>query len=220
MACTARRAYAPTTGRPSRCQTVTMTYTPTTSAALVSEPDCPARTAIAPGSSDFSAPACRSSSGRFQPGSLVPTSSPQMSISSGQGPRDFRWGEELVSASGRLRARPARQALRVGRRGSQRLRLLGVGVASVAGRRPGVGADDRCHPVGQVHQRHRDPSLVHLRPGDLVFYPYRPRDPGSIHHVAMAIGQGRMVEAYGPGVPVRVVRLRRSGLYAAARPGP
>jgi hypothetical protein len=34
----------------------------------------------------------------------------------------------------------------------------------------------------------------------------------------MAIGQGRMVEAYAPRIPVRVTRVRWSGFYYAARP--
>jgi cell wall-associated NlpC family hydrolase len=57
-----------------------------------------------------------------------------------------------------------------------------------------------------------------LQPGDLLFYATNPRDPASIHHVAMAVGHGRMVEAYAPGVPIRAVPLRWDGFYAAARP--
>jgi hypothetical protein len=34
----------------------------------------------------------------------------------------------------------------------------------------------------------------------------------------MAIGSGRMVEAYANGIPIRVVPIRRSSLYATARP--
>jgi len=57
-----------------------------------------------------------------------------------------------------------------------------------------------------------------LRPGDLLFYANDPHDPASIHHVAMAIGRGRMVEAPEPRVSVRVRPLRYSGLFAAIRP--
>lgn len=57
-----------------------------------------------------------------------------------------------------------------------------------------------------------------LQPGDLLFYAADPNDPASIHHVAVAIGGGRMVEAYAPGVPIRVVAIRRAGFFAAARP--
>jgi cell wall-associated NlpC family hydrolase len=54
-----------------------------------------------------------------------------------------------------------------------------------------------------------------LRPGDLVVY--RTSGP-SRRHVAMVVGRGRMVEARGRGIPVRVVPLRRS-FMAAVRPG-
>jgi cell wall-associated NlpC family hydrolase len=70
----------------------------------------------------------------------------------------------------------------------------------------------------------RDPAHGHpvpasqLQPGDLLFYAADPHDPASIHHAAMAIGAGRMVEAYAPGVPVRTTSIRWSGFYAAARP--
>jgi cell wall-associated NlpC family hydrolase len=69
-----------------------------------------------------------------------------------------------------------------------------------------------------LHQHHQDVDATGLRPGDLLFYAYKPHDPASIHHVAIAIGHGRMVEAYAPGVPIRTTTIRRSGLYAAARP--
>jgi peptidoglycan DL-endopeptidase RipA len=52
-----------------------------------------------------------------------------------------------------------------------------------------------------------------LRPGDLVFYK-RPGAP--IHHVAMYIGGGDMVEAPYTGANVRVVPLRRAGLVPQA----
>jgi cell wall-associated NlpC family hydrolase len=54
-----------------------------------------------------------------------------------------------------------------------------------------------------------------LQPGDLVIYPSR---GPSGRHVAMAVGQGRMVEAPASGVPVRVTRLR-GGFMGAVRPG-
>jgi peptidoglycan DL-endopeptidase RipA len=52
-----------------------------------------------------------------------------------------------------------------------------------------------------------------LRPGDLVFYQ---RSGGPIHHVAMYIGGGDMVEAPYTGADVRVVPLRRPGLLPQA----
>lgn len=56
-------------------------------------------------------------------------------------------------------------------------------------------------------------SSSDLQPGDLVFF-------GSpIHHVAMYIGNGQMVEAPYTGANVRVVPLRTSDYVGAGRPG-
>jgi cell wall-associated NlpC family hydrolase len=71
-----------------------------------------------------------------------------------------------------------------------------------------------------LHQHHHAINPAQLRPGDLLFYARRPHDPASIHHVAIAIGHGRMVEAPAPHIPVHLVPLRWSGFYAAARPVP
>jgi cell wall-associated NlpC family hydrolase len=54
-----------------------------------------------------------------------------------------------------------------------------------------------------------------LRPGDLVVYP---SDGPSGRHVAMVVGPGRMVEALGRGIPVRITGLR-GGWFGAVRPG-
>jgi cell wall-associated NlpC family hydrolase len=54
-----------------------------------------------------------------------------------------------------------------------------------------------------------------LQPGDLVVYR---SDGPSRRHVAMVVGPGRMVEALGRGVPVRVVTLW-GGWLGAVRPG-
>ena len=62
-------------------------------------------------------------------------------------------------------------------------------------------------------QTGRKVPLSDLRPGDLVFYK-RPGRP--IHHVAMYIGGGDMVEAPYTGANVRVVPLRRAGLLPQA----
>ena len=57
-----------------------------------------------------------------------------------------------------------------------------------------------------------------LRPGDLVFYGDG-SDAGSIHHVAIYSGGGRMIEAARSGVPVREVSLRMAGaMDYAGRP--
>jgi cell wall-associated NlpC family hydrolase len=55
----------------------------------------------------------------------------------------------------------------------------------------------------------------HLRPGDLVIYP---SNGPSRRHVAMVVDPGRMVEALGRGIPVRVTGLRR-GWLGVVRPG-
>ncbi|MCA1672308.1 MAG: C40 family peptidase [Actinobacteria bacterium] len=41
------------------------------------------------------------------------------------------------------------------------------------------------------------------QPGDLIFWAYDTSDPDSIHHVAMYLGNGQMVEAANPSVPLR-----------------
>ncbi|RZQ62579.1 C40 family peptidase [Amycolatopsis suaedae] len=40
------------------------------------------------------------------------------------------------------------------------------------------------------------------QPGDLLFWAYDPSNPRTIHHVAMYLGDGKMVEAQQTGVPV------------------
>jgi peptidoglycan DL-endopeptidase RipA len=59
----------------------------------------------------------------------------------------------------------------------------------------------------------RKVPISDLRPGDLVFYK---RGGAPIHHVAMYIGDGDMVEAPYTGANVRVVPLRRAGLVPQA----
>jgi peptidoglycan DL-endopeptidase RipA len=59
----------------------------------------------------------------------------------------------------------------------------------------------------------RKVPVSQLRPGDLVFYK---RGGRPIHHVAMYIGRGNMVEAPYTGANVRVVPLRRAGLMPQA----
>jgi cell wall-associated NlpC family hydrolase len=59
------------------------------------------------------------------------------------------------------------------------------------------------------------PVTGRLQPGDLVIY--ASRGPSG-RHVAMVVGQGRMVEALGRGIPVRSTSIRR-GYLGAVRPG-
>ncbi len=59
------------------------------------------------------------------------------------------------------------------------------------------------YSVAQYEQvRHIDED--ELRPGDLIFWSTDPDDPGTIHHVAMYLGDGRMVHAPRTGKPVQI----------------
>ena len=57
-----------------------------------------------------------------------------------------------------------------------------------------------------------------LRPGDLVFWATNPADPGTIYHVAIYLGAGKMVEAPQSGDVVKVSNMRWSGYAGAVRP--
>ena len=72
-----------------------------------------------------------------------------------------------------------------------------------------MGAWDRAgvqlphYSVAQYEQvRHIDED--ELRPGDLIFWALNPDDPGTIHHVAMYLGNGRMIHAPRTGKPVQI----------------
>lgn len=67
------------------------------------------------------------------------------------------------------------------------------------------------HFSGYQYTSGRHISLRSLIPGDLVFWSYNGA-PGGIHHVAMYIGGGSIVEAPTQGVPVQVRSLYYSGL--------
>jgi gamma-D-glutamyl-L-lysine dipeptidyl-peptidase len=54
-----------------------------------------------------------------------------------------------------------------------------------------------------------------LRAGDLLFYSHS-RDAEDIYHVAMYVGNGRMIEAYDHLTPVRITRARLGGSYWGA----
>lgn len=71
--------------------------------------------------------------------------------------------------------------------------------------------------VGQWYATRRV-SLGNLRKGDLVFYANNTSDPNSIHHVALYIGGGRMIEAPHTGAQVRISSIWRPGLIGAGRP--
>jgi peptidoglycan DL-endopeptidase CwlO len=73
---------------------------------------------------------------------------------------------------------------------------------------PRVAADQaRTGPAVPVSQ---------LQPGDLLFYRTDPTAPDYISHVAIYLGQGRMVQAPEPGMNVEVVPVDLSGGFAGA----
>jgi peptidoglycan DL-endopeptidase RipA len=57
-----------------------------------------------------------------------------------------------------------------------------------------------------------------LRPGDLVFWATDTSNPGTIHHVAIYLGNGKMVEAPESGDIVKVSTMRWRGYAGAVRP--
>ena len=57
-----------------------------------------------------------------------------------------------------------------------------------------------------------------LQPGDLVFWANDVTDPATIHHVALYLGAGRIVEAPYSGTRVRVRPMYWSGYIGAVRP--
>ena len=58
----------------------------------------------------------------------------------------------------------------------------------------------------------------HLRRGDLLLFGKITKDPGTIHHVGIYIGHGKMVEAPFTGANVRVSSIWRPDLVGATRP--
>lgn len=58
-----------------------------------------------------------------------------------------------------------------------------------------------------------------LQPGDLVFYAYNTSNPATIHHVAIYMGGGQMIEAPQSGSVVKISPMRWSGYIGATRPG-
>jgi peptidoglycan DL-endopeptidase CwlO len=60
--------------------------------------------------------------------------------------------------------------------------------------------------------------LGDLQPGDLLFWASNTSDPGTIHHVALYIGGGRIIQAPHTGDVVRVSALWLTGYIGAVRP--
>jgi len=57
-----------------------------------------------------------------------------------------------------------------------------------------------------------------LQRGDLVFYALDTSDPGTIHHVAMYLGGGQMIEAPQSGQRIHITAMRWGGYIGAVRP--
>jgi len=62
------------------------------------------------------------------------------------------------------------------------------------------------------------PSTSDLHRGDLLLFGKITKDPGTIHHVGMYIGGGKMVEAPFTGANVRISSIWRPDLVGATRP--
>jgi peptidoglycan DL-endopeptidase RipA len=75
------------------------------------------------------------------------------------------------------------------------------------------------HYSGYQFQSGMHISRGNLMPGDLVFWAYDTSDPGSIHHVAVYIGGGRIVQAPQTGDVVKISSMWSNGYIGAARPG-
>jgi cell wall-associated NlpC family hydrolase len=61
-------------------------------------------------------------------------------------------------------------------------------------------------------------SRSQARPGDLVFYAYDLNDYTTIHHVALYLGGGQIIEAPFTGADVRINSVDRPDLFGFGRP--
>jgi cell wall-associated NlpC family hydrolase len=57
-----------------------------------------------------------------------------------------------------------------------------------------------------------------LQRGDLVFWATNTRNPSTIHHVAIYLGNGQILEAPQSGSVIRVASMRWAGFIGGARP--
>jgi len=60
--------------------------------------------------------------------------------------------------------------------------------------------------------------ISQLQPGDLIFYASDVTDPATIHHLALYVGDGRMIEAARTGTFIRFASIDRPGYIGAVRP--
>ncbi|HEX4812560.1 MAG TPA: NlpC/P60 family protein [Nonomuraea sp.] len=89
------------------------------------------------------------------------------------------------------------------------------GLTMRAWERAGVRLD---HWTGTQWVAGRHVPLDGLRRGDLLFFARDTRDPGTIHHVGIYVGRGRMVHAPQAGDVVRIAPIWRGDLVGATRP--
>jgi cell wall-associated NlpC family hydrolase len=75
------------------------------------------------------------------------------------------------------------------------------------------------HYTGYQYTSGRHVPVGSLRPGDLVFWGYDTGDPATIHHVAIYIGGGRIIQAPQSGDVVRISSMWFDGYIGATRPG-
>lgn len=74
------------------------------------------------------------------------------------------------------------------------------------------------HYTGYQWFEGRAVARADLRPGDLVFYATDPKDPTTIHHVGIYVGNGRMIDAPHTGVNVRYDDVFSDQYIGAVRP--
>ncbi|MEE1927523.1 NlpC/P60 family protein [Streptomyces sp. TRM 70351] len=69
---------------------------------------------------------------------------------------------------------------------------------------------------GAVARFGRSQGTAPLLPGDLLFWGKDPRNLGSVHHIAVYLGNGKMVEARESGTRIMVSDVRLNAEYAGA----
>jgi cell wall-associated NlpC family hydrolase len=75
------------------------------------------------------------------------------------------------------------------------------------------------HFAASQYEQSEKVPYSRMRAGDLIFYASDTGNPASIHHVAMYVGGGQMIEAPYTGARVRIVSVRRNRTMPwAARP--
>ncbi|RIJ70975.1 hypothetical protein D1871_16310 [Nakamurella silvestris] len=75
------------------------------------------------------------------------------------------------------------------------------------------------HYSGYQYQQGQRISQNDLQRGDLVFWANNTSDPNTIHHVAIWMGDGNILEAPQSGSTVKISPMRWNGYIGASRPG-